>query len=403
MGAVLPFTTVATKPKRTVPIHIMLTEQRISVLEKPPRGATYTYDSVAPSLAVRVTAAGVRTFVVVKKIKGKAQRITLGRFPGLQLDDARQAAKGIAGEMAHGHDPVALRRSARARKVTLADLWPAYLTHLKQRNRTWARDKERWEKDVNPSLGRKALTDISRGDCQALINRIGAKRAISANRVASFLSAFFSFTVRSDRLALNPAKGLMRFPESGRARVLKSDELPALLDAIETEGEPWASVFQMLIYTGARRGSVAGMRWEDIDLNATLWTIPANVAKNKTATPVPLTIPAITLLRARLNQNAGEQWVFPSPMGHTHLVGLPKAWARILKRAAISNLRIHDIRRSVGTALARTGASPHVIATGLGHRSMASAKAYVQLAGEDARQALGDAVAALTTRSTSNA
>ena len=83
-------------------------------------------------------------------------------------------------------------------------------------------------------------------------------------------------------------------------------------------------------------------------------------------------------------------------------MGLPKAWARVLKRSGVSNLRIHDIRRSVGTALARAGASPHVIATGLGHRSIASAKAYVQLAGEDARQALGDAVAALTTRSTSN-
>ena len=84
-------------------------------------------------------------------------------------------------------------------------------------------------------------------------------------------------------------------------------------------------------------------------------------------------------------------------------MGLPKAWARILKRAEITGLRIHDVRRSVGTALARTGASPHIIATGLGHRSIASAKAYVRLAGEDARQALGDAVAALTAPGTRNA
>jgi integrase len=280
--------------------------------------------------------------------------------------------------------------------MTLADLWPAYLTHLKQRNRTWSRDKVRWEKDVNPSLGRKALLDLGRGDCQALVNGIGAERAIAANRVASFLSAFLNFAVRSDRLALNPAKGLTRFPEMARARVLQSNELPALLDAIEAEGEPWAGVFLMLFYTGARRGSVVRMRWENIDLNATMWTIPADVAKNKTATPVPLTIPAAALLRARLTQHAGEPWVFPSPIGNSHLVGLPKAWARILKRAGLTNLRIHDIRRSVGTAIARTGASPHVIAKGLGHRSIASAKAYVQLAGEDARQALGDAVAALT-------
>ncbi|MGY3578916.1 integrase [Bradyrhizobium sp. USDA 4504] len=109
-----------------------------------------------------------------------------------------------------------------------------------------------------------------------------------------------------------------------------------------------------------------------------------------------LTEPAVKLLQQQLERSAGEPWVFPSVIGAGHLVGLPKAWARVLRRAKIKNLRIHDIRRSVGTAMARTGASPHLIATGLGHRSIASARAYVRLAGEDARQALSDAVASLT-------
>ena len=209
-------------------------------------------------------------------------------------------------------------------------------------------------------------------------------------------SALLNFAVRSDRLAVNPARGLIRFQETSRSRVLKSNELENLLRALEAEGDPWASVFMMLLFTGARRGSVVGMRWEDIDLGAAIWTIPAHVAKNKTATPIPLTEPAVRLLQQRLEHSAGETWVFPSPVGKGHLVGLPKAWARVLRRAGIENLRIHDIRRSVGTAMARTGASPHVIATGLGHRSIASARAYVRLAGEDARQALGDAVASLT-------
>jgi hypothetical protein len=83
----------------------------------------------------------------------------------------------------------------------------------------------------------------------------------------------------------------------------------------------------MLFYTGARRGSVVSMRWDDLDLDAALWTIPANVAKNKTATPVPLTFPAIGLLRLRLAQRAGEQWVYPSLVGQSHVIGLPKVWA----------------------------------------------------------------------------
>jgi integrase len=145
------------------------------------------------------------------------------------------------------------------------------------------------------------------------------------------------------------------------------------------------------------------MRWEDIDLGAAIWTIPAHVAKNKTATPIPLTTPAVKLLQERLDHSAGEPWVFPSPVGSRHLVGLTKAWMRVLRRAGIQDLRIHDLRRSVGTAMARAGASPHIIATGLGHRSIASARTYVRLAGEDARQALNDAVAALTASGSNNA
>jgi integrase len=327
----------------------------------------------------------------------------LGRYPGLRLDDARQAARTIAGEIAKGGDPVALRKAARARKTRLSDLWPPYLAHLKQRNRTWRRDKQRWETEVSPALGKKALAEITRSDCQGLIDRIGADRPIAANRVAAFLSALLNFAVRSDRLAVNPAKGLIRYQETSRSRILKSDELEHLMKAIEAERDPWASVFLMLMFTGARRGSVVSMRWEDIDLGTAIWTIPAEVAKNKTATPIPLTQPAVSLLQQQLARSAGEPWVFPSVIGDGHLVGLPKAWARVLRRAKIRNLRIHDIRRSVGTAMARTGASPHLIATGLGHRSIASARAYVRLAGEDARRALGDAVAALTSPSSRNA
>jgi len=402
MSTVLSLTKLPFRSKPAPATRLKLTELRIANLAKPQAGVAYIYDTVTPSLAIRITSAGARSFVIVKKINGKTQRITLGRYPGLRLDDARQAARAIAGEMARGDDPVALRRAARARKIKLADLWPSYLSHLKQRNRTWQRDEQRWKAEIGPALGNKALAEITRGECQALVDRIGADRPIAANRIASLLSALLNFAVRSDRLAVNPARGLIRFQETSRSRVLKSDELEILLGALEAEGEPWAGVFLMLLFTGARRGSVVSMRWEDIDLGAAIWTIPAQVAKNKTATPIPLTEPALNLLRQQLDRSAGEPWVFPSPIGEGHLVGLPKAWARVLRRASLKNLRIHDIRRSVGTAMARTGASPHVIATGLGHRSVASARAYVRLAGEDARQALGDAVASLTTPRSQN-
>ena len=398
MATVLAFSPAQDRRPRVAVTRIKLTEQRIASL-KASRHLQYAYDTVTPGLAVRTGRTGVQTFVFVKKMHGKTQRVTLGRYPALSLAAARQAAAAIAGDLAMGKDPVAQRKALRKRKMTLGDLWPQYLAHLKNQNRTWRRDEKRWEQQVSPRLGRKALEDISRLDCQSLVDGVGTKHPIAANRIAAFLSAFLNFAVRSDILSVNPAKNLRRFRENARSRIVKSDELPALLEAIRAEALPWSDIFLLLLFTGARRGSIAKMRWQDLDLASALWTIPADIAKNKSATTIPLTGPAIEVLLRRQTMRAGEPWVFPGLTGVGPIVGLPKAWSRILVRAGISNLRIHDIRRSVGTALARGGASPHIIATGLGHRSIASAKAYVRLAGEDARHALEGAIFSLTARS----
>src|SRR5262249_40893078 len=150
----------------------------------------------------------------------------LGRHPALGLNAARRAAAEIAGEVARGVDPSASRKLARARQRTLADLWPAYLAHIRNKNRSWARDLQRWVTHIEPALGRKAATDITRADCQAVVDRVGKVSPIAANRVASLLSAFLGYCVRVDALSVNQAKGLIRAPERSRARILSSEEAP---------------------------------------------------------------------------------------------------------------------------------------------------------------------------------
>jgi anti-sigma regulatory factor (Ser/Thr protein kinase) len=211
---------------RAAASRIKLTEQRIVGLRNESAGPKYVYDTVVPGLAVRTSRNGIKTFVVVRKIHGRTQRITLGRFPALRLDDARQAAQGVAGDLAQGRDPIAQRKALRIRRTRLEEIWPKYLLHLKSRNRTWARDEERWKTHVAPALGKKAAQDITRADCQALVDRIGLRHKIAANRIASFLSALFSFA--ADDVPINPAKKLRRYPENSRSRILKSEELPML-------------------------------------------------------------------------------------------------------------------------------------------------------------------------------
>jgi hypothetical protein len=155
MGKVVPLRP-AVVSKRSAATRVKFTEQ---ILRSLPAAActVYVYDIVAPHLAIRIAPSGVRTFVVVKKINGRSQRVTLGRFPGLRLDEARQAARGLLGELALGKNPIAARKEARARKTSLNDIWPTYLTQLKRQNRTWARDKERWESHVGARNGAEGL------------------------------------------------------------------------------------------------------------------------------------------------------------------------------------------------------------------------------------------------------
>ena len=365
-----------------------MTEARIEAAPVPGSGARYDYDLDVPGLALRVTANGVRTFVVVKKISGKTQRITLGRWPGLRLADARRAAVRINGEIAAGLDPVAQRRAARARAETCSELWPMYLANIKRKNRSWARDEQRWKSDIAPRIGRKPLCSVTPADCQKIVDAVGDVQPVKANRIAALLGAFFAFAVKHDRLVRNPARGLSRYEETARDRFLSGEELRGFVSACATAPDPWGDFFALLLWTGARKNTVMAMRWSDVDLQNCVWRIPAISAKNKQPATVALVEPAVSILTRRRSLHSNSSWVFPSSSSTGHISHAAKAWSALVKSTGISNLRPHDLRRTVGSWLAASGASSFVIQKALTHKSAASAKAYAHLDVEVVRTAL---------------
>ena len=365
-----------------------MTEARIKAAPPPVSGVRYDYDVDVSGLALRVTSKDVRTFVFVKKIAGRAQRITLGRWPGLRLGDARLAAIRINGEIAAGVDPVAKRKAARTRSETCNDLWPMYLADIKRTNRSWARDHQRWRSEIAPRIGRKPLCSITPSDCQKVVNTVGADHPVKANRIAALLGAFFAFAVKHDRVVRNPARGLSRYEESPRDRFLSAEELRAFLTACTTAPQPWGDFFALLLWTGARKSTVMAMRWSDIDLQNCIWRIPAVSAKNKQAAAIALVEPAVSILTRRQAFCASSPWVFPSSSKTGHITHAAKAWSVLVESAGISNVRPHDLRRTVGSWLAASGASSFVIQKALTHKSAASAKAYAHLDVEAVRVAL---------------
>jgi integrase len=129
------------------------------------------------------------------------------------------------------------------------------------------------------------------------------------------------------------------------------------------------------------------MRWEDLDLMRAVWRIPAQWSKHGDEMIVPLTEQALTLLSGTHARRGPSPWVFPSSKSSAgHITEPNKAWARLLKAAAIEGLTIHDLRRTFGSRLAETGASGPMIAAAMGHKSLQSAKSYLHLQVDQVRE-----------------
>lgn len=369
--------------------HFTFTAARLRAVLAPPAGAVQVYDAATPGLAMRVTKAGARTFVLFRRIRGRPVRISLGSLGSMSIPDARKAAQQIAGRAAAGIDVVAERAAARLRGRTVGDAFATWLSGARNRKRSWEDDKRLWEIWLQRELSRRPLAEVSTAELERIVQRIGQGKPRTANKCRALLSALWNHAMRRGEATANPVRFVDQFPEHSRERFLQETELQAFLLAVAEEPPTWRDYFLVALLTGQRRENVSRMRWEEIELLAGVWRIPAAKSKSKRAITVPLTDLAVALLQRRRAEISGE-WVFPSYTGSTHgCVREPrKPWQRILKRAGIADLRVHDLRRSVGSWLGAGGTNSYTIARALGHQSVRSGEVYVRLAADSVRNAM---------------
>jgi integrase len=149
--------------------------------------------------------------------------------------------------------------------------------------------------------------------------------------------------------------------------------------------------FLISLLTGARRSNVQEMQWSHIHLERGEWRIPTT--KNGDSQTVTLTSEVVEILRAR--QGSSPTWVFPGSGSTGHLVEPKKAWKRLLERAGIENLRIHDLRRTLGSWQAKTGASLVIVGKSLNHKSPSTTAIYARLDLDPVRESVDRATGAM--------
>ncbi|GAB0057356.1 Tyrosine recombinase XerC [Candidatus Magnetaquicoccaceae bacterium FCR-1] len=343
-----------------------------------PMGITQGVDGL------RVTPNGTKTFSWCRRTNGTLERVTIGRWPELSIDEARRIATHLNASTADGENPAEQRRQ-RKDETTFAELFTVYLERwAKVRKRTWRDDESKFRIHLLP-LHNKKISTITRSDISLIHTTIGKKQPTYANRVLALVSKVYNV---AKEVGLwngeNPASGIRHFREASRDRFLSSEEIQRMMNALLEEPK-WMvrSFFQIALLTGARRANVLAMRWEQIDTDRAVWRIPET--KNGKPVIVPLVPMALDVL-AQLPRES--EWVFPSASRTGHFQEPRKAWERILKRAQIDDARIHDLRRTMGSHQAITGASLPVIGKSLGHASQQATAIYARLSLDPVRIAM---------------
>jgi integrase len=290
----------------------------------------------------------------------------IGRFPTWTTSAARTKARAWRRMADDGVDPLAGESEAKPVDTVISVIEQFIKRDQQPRNRTWREVEQILRRELAPWLERD-IRSITRRDVLDRLDAISDRAPIRARRVYAWANRMFSWSVGRGLLEASPMAG-MRAPgrEVARDRLLEPDELAAVWCGSEALPAPFKQIVQLLAVTAARKGEVVNMRWRDIDLERRLWTVPKEMNKAGRVHEVPLSDLALEILDTLPR---GDGLVFPAQrVGSANPVsGFGNVKARLDGLSCVENWRLHDLRRTAASGMARLGYAPHVVAAILNH------------------------------------
>ena len=347
-------------------------------------------DTEVAGLRIIVNRRGRKYFLLRYSFSGAKRSMKLGDYPQMDVGDARQSALDFRRQIAAKIDPQAVAALPSAVQLTLlAFITEDYLPHAYANKRS-AKDDEGRLRSILPLWGDMALTAISSHSIQQLHDRLRVQKcAATANRHLSLIKRCFNLAIIWGKLdGANPARGIRMHQENNqRQRYLAGDELRRFLSALEQEpSRSLADALRFLLMTGARRTEVLQARWDAVCLEKLQWFLP-NTKSGKSRF-VLLNEAAVELLRQR-PRTEGNVYVFPGKIPGEHICNPYKGFQRVLKRAGISGLRIHDLRHSFASLAINNGATLYEVQHLLGHNDSKTSQRYAHMASDNLRKASG--------------
>ena len=379
-----------------------VTHDLVKELTAPAKGYAISYDGTDPDsirgFGVRITAAGVKSFVLNYRLDGSEFRHTIGQFPTWTVKAAREEAKRLRKLIDQGTNPVEQKRERRE-AATVNELADRYIAEYLPRKAVSSQigNKAQLVNDILPAIGRLKVAAVTLSDMERLHSTITNRAPIRANRVLATASKMFSLAIRWGMRTDNPCRGIERNAENQRRRYLSPAEIASLSEKLaEYPSQTTADVIRFCLLTGCRSGEAMTARWEQFDLGTGTWNKATSETKQRRFHSVPLSAPARMLLsELRAKADAEAVYVFPGRKPGEHLKQIRTCWEAV--RPA-PDVRVHDLRHSFASIAASGGASLPIIGALLGHTQARTTQRYAHLFDDPLRQ-VADRVGATVTQS----
>ncbi|HKD42246.1 MAG TPA: integrase arm-type DNA-binding domain-containing protein [Myxococcaceae bacterium] len=350
---------------------IKLTKSTIDALPTSKSDVVY-WDAAYPGFGVKVTPTGRKVFIVLYRTGGagsKLRKYTIGPYGRVTLHQARVAAHKVFAARLEGRDPAAEKREAKRRVVAdrVEDLLETFIAQRLSQNRSGGEIARLLRREVGKTWGGRSIHEISKRDVVEVITAIAQRGApVAANKALKATKTFLRWCVGRAVLDQSPAEGVpLPSKEVARDRVLDDDELAQVVLAARKIGGPYGGIVELLALTGQRREEVAPLQWAELDLARRVWTLPKSRTKNAKAHVVHLSEQSMAVL-ARADQPG--PFVF-SLLGIKHFQEFSRAKRQLDQLSGVTGWRLHDLRRTCVSGMARLGIAPHVADKILNHQS----------------------------------
>ncbi|HDZ9205545.1 TPA: tyrosine-type recombinase/integrase [Vibrio cholerae] len=333
-------------------------------------------------LKLRVLPSGSKQwlFNYYRPTNGKRANLNLGRFPDVSLVQARKASLNAKELIAQGVDPQDERkRQQQAHKEihehTFANVTKDWFA-IKQHDVTPDYALDIWrslELHIFPHISDKPVKAISAPEIIELLKPIEAKGSLeTVKRLAQRLNEIMNFATNCGLILANPLTGIkaaFKKPKKENMAALTPAELPELMGAIANASikRTTRCLLEWQLHTMTRPAEASGARWDEINWEEKVWTIPAERMKKRREHRIPLTEQMLALLEVMKPISGHRDFIFPSDRDPKKPCNSQTANMALKRMGFAGRLVSHGLRSLASTTLNEQGFDPDLVEAALAH------------------------------------